>query len=99
MAPPTATTCVPLTRTQTQRHADQAVQGASECSLGQPHGGGGGRLQPVLMRHPPPAICQNLWGGGMAMAPTPLSFKTRGGGGLGGVAYKDCPPPPLGNPS
>ena len=29
------------------------------------------------------------------MAPTPLSFKTPGGGGgLGGVAYKDCPPPP-----
>ena len=24
----------------------------------------GGRLQPVLMRHAPPAICQNLWGGG-----------------------------------
>ena len=30
------------------------------------------------------------------MAPAPLSFKTRGGGGLGGVAYKDraWPPPP-----
>ena len=32
-----------------------------------------------------------------AMAPAPLSLKTRGGGGLGGVAYKDRarPPPPL----
>ena len=33
------------------------------------------------------------------MAPTPLSLKTRwGGGGLGGVAYKDRarPPPPVG---
>ena len=30
-----------------------------------------------------------------AMAPTPLSLKTPGGGGLGGVAYKDraLPPP------
>ena len=27
-------------------------------------GGGGGRLQLVLMRHPLPAICQNLPGGG-----------------------------------
>ena len=37
--------------------------------------GPGGRLQLVLMRHPPPAICQNLRGGGSA----------GGGGGIGSL--------------
>ena len=39
-------------------------------------GGGGGQLQPVLMRHPPPAICQNWGRGGL------------GGGQLGGVSWR-----------
>ena len=40
---------------------------------------------------------QKIFGAIGAMAPTPLSLKTPGGGGgLGGVAYKDRarPPPP-----
>ena len=41
----------PLTPTQLEGHSG---------GVGTP----GGRLQPVLMRHPPPAICQNLGGGG-----------------------------------
>ena len=51
----------------------------------------GGRLQPVLMRHPPPAICQNLWGGGGGGG-----GQLGGGGPAGGrgggvlpLAYKD----------
>ena len=39
----------------------------------------GGRLQPVLMRHSPPAICQNLEGGGGG-----LGGGSWGGGGGGG---------------
>ena len=41
---------------------------------------------------------QKNFGAVGAMAPTPLSLKTRGGGGgLGGVAYKDwARPPPRG---
>ena len=42
---------------------------------------------------------QNNFGAVGAMAPTPLSLKTPprgGGGGLGGVAYKDWARPPPG---
>ena len=38
---------------------------------------------------------QNNFGAVGAMAPTPLSLRARGGGGgLGGVAYKDWARPP-----
>ena len=61
--------------------------------------GGGGRLQPVLMQHPPPAICQNLggsWRGGRLEGvvgggrPEGRGGFGRGGGGWwsqGGVAW------------
>ena len=68
---------------------------------------GEGRLQRVLMRHPPPAICQNLWGGGGGGGGVQPGVRgggsSRGSGGVqlgvgrgGGVAYKDRARPPPG---
>ena len=59
------------------------------AALSQAGGGGGLRTTHYYQMH--------------TMAPTPLSFKTQGGGGLGGVAYKDRarppPPPPRASPA
>ena len=60
----------------------------------------GGRLQPVLMRHPPSYLSKLGGGGGCRGGPTGgrgggVKPGVRGGGGgLGGVAYKDRARPP-----
>ena len=56
----------------------------------------GGRLQLILMRRPPPAICQNLWGGGGSWG----GGSSRGSGGCRiqglGPAAPPCGDPPWG---